>query len=305
MKRIAILVNKDFEYAGFIEGLRDTVQVYAGTNGRDAECRFDNLIADIYCIQNLFGITENSSNSELKYGYLKDLFKSNAFRLEDCDGILSFSTSESTDWSEYETFDSSTDTDINVSRNGCVYVGNKFFLSDQQKTDKTTKSHLKIGSKKTNYTEEYIETPIYKLMYKILSEKKMNLKSAFNNSADKLCCIAHEDDECVGVVNVMDYSCYSKADEKAYRQYKNSGAYYPVGIETTHGVVVKALHDTFADIKFYKKDIPVNFISPIVDRYLKFDEDVDGKYGKQNYICSYNGGVVTGHMLKILNENWK
>lgn len=299
MKRIAILVNKDFEYAGFIEGLRDTVEIYTGTNGRAAECRFDNLNADIYCIQNLFKEGENSSNSELKYGYLKDLFKSNAFRIKDCDGVLSFSTSESTPFIQGGI--------RGHSRNGCVYVGNRFFLSDQHVNDNTTTSHLKIGDKKTSFSEFYSEKPIYSKLYDFLNLIDMKLKTAHINPSDKTCCIANSVFAGIGVVNVIDYSCYKKADKAAYKLFHNYPiAYAPfteaIGIETTHGVVVKALREVCLDLRL-DKEVPVNFISPIVDRYLKFDEDVDGKYGKQNFTCSYNGGVVTGHMLNILNYN--
>lgn len=113
MKRIAVLVNKDFEYKGFIEGFREkTSALYAGTNGRDSECRFFGIDVSIYCIQNLFKKDENSSDSEVKYNYLKELFKSNVFRLEECDGILSFSTSESTPASQGQSG--------TVSRNGCI-----------------------------------------------------------------------------------------------------------------------------------------------------------------------------------------
>jgi len=305
MKRIVVLVNKDFEYAGFIEGLRDTVRVYSGTNGRDVECRFDNLIADIYCIQNLFKEGENSSNSELKYGYLMDLFKNNTFRINDCDGILSFSTSESTPINQ--------GTDGNESKNGCVYVGNTFFLSDQKENDPTTLSNLKIGLKTTNNTEIYYEQPICDGLYEVLNFMKMNLRSAHMNSSNKVECIADKSFTGIGVVNVMDYSCYRTADEIAYKKFIDThdcNKDLPIGIETTHGVVMKAINDIMCEMKMKAempsdKNIPVNFISPIVDRYLKFDDDVDGKYGKQNFICSYNGGVVTGHMLKILNENWK
>jgi len=294
-KRIVILVNKDFEYKGFIEGLRDIIPVYSGTNGRDAECRFNNLVADIYCIQNLFKKDENSSNSEVKYDYLKELFKSNVFRLEDCNGILSFSTSESTPFSQ--------GADSTESKNGCVYIGNKFFLSDQIRNDKNTWSNLDIGNKHSNYTEFYTKDSICNGLYECLNKTNMNLKPAYKNSASYLRCIAGSAFVCIGVVNVMNYSCYKKADKSAYEQFRKkhySLDSFPISIETTHGVVVKALKDTCKELKL-KKDIPVNFISPIVDRYLKFDNDVDGKEGKQNFICSYNGGIVTGYALQIMN----
>lgn len=287
MSRVVVLVNKDFEYTGFIEGLRNTVNVHAGTNGRQAECRFRNMIADIYCIQNLFKPGENSSNSEVKYNYLKELFKSHAFCLDDVDAILSVSTAESTPVNQG--FDGS------LSRNGSVFVGHKFFLSDQSEHDATTQSHLPIGTESTLHTEHYDAGAINNGLYDLISAIPMQFKKAPNNSdINPKCCAGHSFTS-VGVVNVMDYACYHKADEAAYNQARFDGD--PMCIETTHGVVVKALHNVREG-----RSVPqVVFISPIVDRYLKFDEDVDGKYGKQNFVCSYNGGVTVGHMLRVLN----
>jgi len=303
MKRVVILVNKDFEYKGFVEGLRDTVPVYAGTNGRDAECRFNNLLVDIYCIQHLFNEGENSSNSEVKYNYLSELFKSNEFRLEDVDGIYSVSTSESTPIGQGK--------DGTESRNGCVYLGSKFFLSDQSKNDDGTESHLEVGSSNTDFSEFHVESEVHHGVFLTLRSDEMKFKEAPLNPAEKTCHIYDENSACIGVVNVMDYSRYKYADKSAYDMFlkqrlENITYGSPIGIETTHGVVVKALKETCSELKLKDKrnrdkNIPVNFISPIVDRYLHFDEDVDGMYGKQNFVCSYNGGVVTGHILKWIN----
>ena len=48
--------------------------------------------------------------------------------------------------------------------------------------------------------------------------------------------------------------------------------------------------------------IPVLFVSPIVDRYESFDIDVDGKWGQQNAMSSYNAGVVVANMLELLKD---
>lgn len=191
-------------------------------------------------------------------------------------------------------------------------IGNRFFLSDEQAYDLDTWSHLPIGDDKSSYTEYYNTKSICDDLYKDINSSFdfTDLKPAYRNSAEPLFCSASEDYVSVGVVNVMNYSCYKKADKSAYNQFlnsKHSKNTKPIGIETTHGVVVKALKDTCKELKL-KKDIPVNFISPIVDRYLRFDEDVDGKEGKQNFICSYNGGIVVANIfknieLKLINES--
>lgn len=76
----------------------------------------------------------------------------------------------------------------------------------------------------------------------------------------------------------------------------------PVGIETTHGVVRMAAGNV------YSADVPVIFVSPITDRFVRFDVDVTSteketeKTKKQNYVCSYKGGVALGCIMKYLNE---
>lgn len=296
MKRTVILVNKDFEYKGFIEGLRKTLPVYAGTNGRDAECRLDVLNADIYCIQHLFGKGENSSNSEVKFGLLKKLFIDKVFGLKNVDYLISVSTSESTPAIQGDV--------CSDSRNGCVYIGNRFFISDQSKYDETTSSHLVIGNAESGNTEVYSDEPIYSDLYNAINKTQMNLEPVTHNPAKELKCIAGVDFMSIGVANVMDYSCYKKADAAAYDwfvSHYSDTSIIPIGIETTHGIVKKAF-ETSSREQFIKNNIPVMFVSPITDRYLKFDEDVDGTDGKQNFECSYNSGIATGNVLILLNK---
>ena len=48
---------------------------------------------------------------------------------------------------------------------------------------------------------------------------------------------------------------------------------------------------------------PVLFVTPIVDRYRHFNDDVDDKWGNQNLTCSYNAGVVVANILEnVINE---
>ncbi len=295
MKRTIVLVNKDFEYRGFIEGLREVIPVSSGTNGRDAECRIKNVLADVYCIEHLFDEKENSSNSHVKYGLLKKLFRSNEFRIGDVEAVLSVSTAESTPDVQGKGGEES--------RNGCVYVGNRFISYDQRLCDPTTKSDLELDGGPEEDSELFNEKEICDGLYAALNKTDMAFKWPYRNASANLGCTAGDDFVSVGVVNVMDYSCYKDADAEAYKAYASYGQHKPVCIETTHGVVVKAFNRVCRELGC-ATCAPVAFVSPIVDRYLKFDEDVDGKYGRQNFVCSYNGGVATGHILSILNAKF-
>lgn len=72
--------------------------------------------------------------------------------------------------------------------------------------------------------------------------------------------------------------------------------------DITHGVVRMAAGNV------YSADVPVIFVSPITDRFVRFDVDVTSteketeRTKKQNYVCSYKGGVALGCIMKYLNE---
>ena len=91
-KKVLLLVNKDFEYAGYRAGVeyqmtagktpnvtlvkRDT---RTGPNKYDPSCIYDitqgqhKFNVREYCISYLFNEGENTSNSEIKFGHLKKL----------------------------------------------------------------------------------------------------------------------------------------------------------------------------------------------------------------------------------------
>ena len=112
---IMILVNKDFEYAGYRAGVE-----YQMTRGKtphlqikerktgtiydffESSCDYD-LVTDSdthkireYCISYLFSAKENSSNSQIKFNHLKKLLDDEGKNGFVPDYIISVSTSEST-----------------------------------------------------------------------------------------------------------------------------------------------------------------------------------------------------------------
>lgn len=294
MKKVVMLVNKAFEYEGFRRGVADVYahRDFTGTlmlNEDEhkkvrpftkpiATYSFKNLDVDVYCIEYLFGRDENSSNSEVKYNLLVSLLNS----IKETgipDYVVSVSTSEST--LDSQGGESS-------SANGCVYVGNRFFLSDQRSSDPDTKSHLDIP------VDYFADAVILDSLYDCINAAKMDLRPVPRASASILKCVASPESVCLGVVNVMNYACYPKADKAAYEACGTSHG-ERIGIETTHGVVKMAVANTLGE------KVPVMFVSPITDRYEKFSEDV-GDDGEQNFACSYNGGVATANILALLDK---
>ena len=294
---IVILVNKDFEYEGYRDGIdsrnnctklnlvfEDTT---AGpdkmTPSRIYKLADTTIKATEYCIRYMFPKDENSSNSEVKYGLLNDLLSN---RIEDrIDYIISVSTSESTPESQ------GGDSDTH-SVNGCVFLGNRFFARDCRDKDPSSDSHLKVPDKFDICPE------IYPGFYKDLSVEDTKKKIADgmsdkvpNKKADSMFVDADEKNASLGVINVIDYLKYEEADEATYEKFKKTSPYnyIPVGLETTHAVVKMAADENYK--------IPVLFVSPITDRYLRFNDDVKGK---QNYYCSYNAGVVVANLLDFI-----
>lgn len=307
---IMILVNKDFEYAGYRAGVE--YQITAGKTphlqmerkvgsiyGEDVPPCAYNVLDDSgnlkhqiseYCISYLFAEDENSSNSEIKFGKLIDFFDKVNKGGNAPDLIISVSTSESCP-------------DVqgvkgNTSVNGSVFMGCKFFALDCQTLDDTDEpSQLPVNQNFMESSSKYTH-----ILAAITANHRRiidGMQSLPNYPAETLFCDANPNNISLGVINVTNYTCYSKADLETYSEYNKriNRLYKPVGLETTHAVVKMALeaHDK-------TKGIPVLFVSPVVDRYLKFDVDVDDKWGNQNRLGSYNAGVVVANMLELINN---
>lgn len=297
---ILILVNKDFEYAGYRSGIE--YQMTAGrtphlhvTSRRigklydnfEPSCEYEletdtgiNHSVREYCISYLFASGDNSSNSELKYKKLTALFAKLESEKWIPDRIISVSTSEST--LEVQ------DMDDKKSVNGCIFMGNRFFAVDCSEMDEPPRQSCLIPDK-YNANE-----PIFDAFYDRVQYEQEKLITGMqplpNARADELFCIASDDFISLGVINIVNYERYKIADRYVYETFKNDPEYkeyMPIGLETTHAVV-----------KMIAPKIPVLFVSPIVDRYLNFDVDVDGKWGNQNRVGSSNAGVVVANMLE-------
>ena len=174
-------------------------------------------------------------------------------------------------------------------------MGHRFYAKDCRNYEQEPyPSELELG-KKNYFEDEKLNDNFFNLLNNNRSALEQGMELVPNKPFKFPRIFADEQNVSLGVVNIIDYYLYKKGDPATYEEFnasKRDGV--PVGLETTHAVVKKAVHDYFAP----NRDVPVLFVSPMVDRYLCFDEDVEDRWGAQNKMASYNAGVVVINMLE-------
>lgn len=100
----------------------------------------------------------------------------------------------------------------------------------------------------------------------------------------------------LGDVNVTDYTKYAEKDgETGDEFFKNyMGNVYGLSVETTHCLIYKAAED------YLKTQPPFVFVSGVVDRYLKFKDDVSAHDYAQNTVGAHNAGIVIAWIVSEL-----
>ena len=290
--KIMVLVNKDFEYAGYRAGIENLMmsnkipnlkmvsrEWSIGPNKNRPSCiyKLGNHVIREFCISYLFEAGESTSNSQKKLKLVGNLIDD-----ENPDYIISVSTGESTPSIEAS----------ERSFNGCVFMGTKFFAKDCQMFDPTTLSHLPVPQGWFVQNAPLCDG-FFDIVNKYSESIADGMETVVQNPAARLTVFANKEFVSLGVINVMNYACYKKADPASYSEFINTHSTkdVPVSLETTHAIVKMAAGQK-----------PVLFVSPIVDRYESFDNDVDGMWGNQNAIGSYNAGTVVANMLELLKD---
>lgn len=316
--KIHVIVNKHFEIEPFVAALmalnRDgkldfpmPTQLNIPTDGvnrmskprasyQTDELNFD---IDVWCIEDLMPANVNGSNSEEKYKVLPQFFY-NQFKnaLENKSLVISVSTAESTNDIQKELTENP-----NGNINGSVLFGNNFFMfnvhSMPSDPDPYSGSYLSISEVDTFRTGDVLGLSAELK----LQDAAKDFWMQNNNPSSAMKCIRNNKYMSIGVVNVTDYNAYKTADFIAYTAAKACSAaegYFPVSIETTHGIVNWAMSEAIAKLGMTNKPY-IEFVSPITDRFWHFDDDV-GTTGLQNYIAGYNAGIAVGHFLKLIND---
>lgn len=292
--RIAIIVNKRREVEGFLAGLKESgllsnleikdqhtppAPCYRMSEWR-MNASLEQIDFTIRCIEDIMPpadsrVPETSgSHSQQKAmllpGYLRD---------NNADLVISVSTAESTPSIQPD----------GTSQNGSVVLGGGFFTFDAHKFDPTSPSRLAPPP----FAENNVDERIYQLLAApVLREEAVGrFQIPPHTPAKPMRILCDPNYIAVAAINVVNYQAYEKADPAAYEACVwEHGAKDSATIETTHGIVRMSAGDT-----------PTLFVSPITDRYTKFNEDVDPQ-GKQNTAASYNAGVTVALFLRELDK---
>lgn len=290
--RMDIIVNKRFEVEPFLDALdkcgfltakpEESYTPPANVN-RMANYRRRYCLGQweviIRCIEDILppndpAIVETSGS----HSQMKAMLLPGYIRKDKPEVIFSVSTAESTPHIEIH----------GQSQNGSVVLGNEFYIYDARELDPTSPSRLDVESRyiKTK-PPEAIRSVLFGIVPTIAPRK---FQTPPHSPAGTMQVMNYPDAVSVGIVNVVHYEVYEKADPVAYEAAKKAlgGGCLPACLETTHGIVAASAGD-----------IPTIFISPITDRYTKFAEDVDDK---QNYVAGYNAGVTTAAFLDFLGK---
>lgn len=227
----------------------------------------------IWCIQDLmyFNVpnnpaTQSSSSSEEKFRVLGPVLKK-----EDPDLIIAVGTAGYPD---------------EKSVNGSVVIGANFFLFDGHPGNPRSRlSHPDFGKcLKSNVNDE-----IFSL---VNQEFRNQVESKFiatpRNPAEHAVCMASKVYTTISTVNITDYDEYNWVDDKAISSYNAVENELPIrSSETTLGIVKLST------------DKPIIFMAPITDLLGNFDTEITPT---QNYVASFNAGIVLGQLLCSLND---
>lgn len=294
MKRvIEIIANKQFEVTPFLAALEKSQKLpspkthYLPDKSKrmtDYRAKYvlSNIEAIVRCIEDIMPPADSSiPETSGSHSQQKHMLLSGYIRKDSPDLIISVSTAESTPKIQPEGSESV---------NGSVFMGGIFYIYDGHKFDEKSPSKLDIPV--DSYANN-VGNQIYSLIDKSFSDEVLpKFTPAKNFPAKTMQCIAKSSLVSIGVINIIHYEAYKRADPSAYNAYTSK--YGTTGIaatiETTHGIVKRSAGD-----------IPTLFVSPITDRYGHFDDDVD-KEGEQNRIASNNAGVAVAELLIRINE---
>jgi hypothetical protein len=288
MKKIALIVNKNWETEPILnamtnpkirpQALKFPTLINSPREDTQANCNprakwslsistKNYLEVSLWCIQDLMNPESNSSSSEEKHKVLPSIIKN-----YDPDLVIAVGTAG------YPS---------DNSINGSVIIGSNFFIHDGH-------SGNSLSNLQDPDIGKLILSNINQDLFKIFNgEFKNSVESKFikalRNPIEFPVCVASNVYTAISTINVTDYNEYNWVDQAAIEHYYNEiqdlkiKEKYPAkSSETTHGVIKLSTNK------------PIIFVSGITDRVGYFDTEVNDT---QNYIASFNAGIVLGQML--------
>lgn len=227
------------------------------------------LEVKVWCIQDLMDKSKNSSSSEEKYRILPPILQA-----ENLDLVIAAGTAGYLSETSYA---------------GSVIVGGRFFVHNGHPGNPDSNMAHQDFDKLLPININPKVFGIFNPVFKQKTEFKF-LKVPVN-PASRSALLASQFYTAIGSVNVTDYGEYSWVDKEAIEAFRTVEKKLPVGsLETTHGVIRLS------------SEKPCFFVSAITDREGHFDLEVTPA---QNYIASFNAGIILGHFIADLNDKLK
>lgn len=306
MKRILVIVNKNWETEPVLNALthpklrpEELLFPEIVNTPRDADNRMsqpralfslggagkERLEIMVRCIEDLMATGVNTSSSLEKYQVLPPVIAEDA-----ADLIISVSTAN---YPYTEPGDVPVAPDWLESHNGSVVLGGNFFIHDGASPDADPDTKLKHPAVGT-FIASNVNSELFQLAESVTVRLSPGGKPKMipppHAPSPHLKCIGDAGYSAISSVNVTDYNAYDTIDSEALGEfYRKAPAHCtPNSIETTHGVV-----------KICTREEPILFLSPITDRLNHFNDDVTDA---QNYVAAFNGGLVLGELLCLLND---
>ena len=227
------------------------------------------LEVKVWCVQDLMDKSKNSSSSEEKHRVLPPLLAA-----EKPDLIIAAGTAGYVSETSYA---------------GSVIAGARFFVHNghpgNPDSDMKHPDFEKLLPLNINPMVLGIFNPAFK------QKVEFKFLKVPVNPATRPAILASQFYTAIGSVNVTDYGEYNWVDHEAIQSFRAIEAKLPIGsLETTHGVIRLSSNQ------------PCLFVSAITDREGHFDLEATAG---QNYVASFNAGIVLAQFINDLNEKLK
>lgn len=227
------------------------------------------LEVKIWCLQDLMDKSKSGSSSEEKYRVLPPVLVTEKFDL-----VIAVGTAGYVSDSSYA---------------GAVVVGGCFFVHNGHPGNPDSDMKHTEFEKLLPFNINPAVFGIFNTAFKQKTEFKF-LKVPVN-PAIRSALLASQFYTAIGSVNVTDYGEYNWVDAEAIQAFRKVEPKLPIGsLETTHGVIRLS------------SEQPCFFVSAIVDREGHFDMEVTPG---QNYVGSFNAGIVLAQFITDLNDKLK
>ena len=183
--------------------------------------------------------------------------------------------------------------DSAISLNGCVQIGTKVFMHDgHPASDPNPVSQWHVGPFDTMIDSALSQTEFQSIFQSIPATLQAGFAPARNLPAVQLSVNPLYDNMALSTINVSNPAEYNAKDTLTMNAFKAAQdvSAVPASVETTHGIVRTASASPFL------------FISPIVNRFLMYEQEAAANLYPQTTAACMNAGVALAWLLTSFDQ---